>query len=228
MQTLTYHGHACFVLEGAGKRLIIDPFLTGNPTADIGVDGLPKVDAILVSHGHDDHLGDAIAIAKRDRATIVATYELAAFCEQQGATVHKMNVGGAHQFPFGKIKLVPALHTGTVDGDDGTHTATPCGFLVTLGGTTVYHTGDTGLTMEMQLLQGRVDVMLLPIGDNYTMGIEDAVRALGLVQPHMAIPMHYNTFDTIKADPEEFKRKVGNKSGVDVVVLAPGQSLKHS
>jgi len=225
MPSLTYHGHSCFVLEGDGRRLIIDPYLTGNPKADIGPDKLPKVDAVLLSHGHGDHLGDAIPIAKRDGAVIVAPYELAQFCAKQGAKTHGMNIGGAHQFPFGRVKLVPAFHGGAVEGDDGTHTTIACGLVVTLAGQNVYHTGDTGLTMEMKLLEGRVDVMLLPIGDNYTMGIEDAVRAVEFVKPHIAIPMHYNTFDVIRADPEEFKRQVGNKA--DVVVLTPGQSLKH-
>lgn len=226
MASLTYHGHSCFVLEGDGRRVIIDPFLTGNPLADIGPDKLPKVDAVLLSHGHDDHLGDAIPIAKRDGAVIVATYELASFCESKGAKVHKMNVGGAHQFPFGRVKLVPAFHSGSVDGDDGSYSGSPCGLVVTIGNQTVYHAGDTGLTMEMRLLEGRVDVMLVPIGDNYTMGIEDAVRAVEFVKPHIAVPMHYNTFDSIKVDPQEFKRQVGNRA--DVVVLSPGQSLKHS
>ena len=226
MPSLTYHGHSCFVLEGDGRRLIIDPFLTGNPKADIGPDKLPKVDAVLLSHGHQDHLGDAIPIAKRDGAVIVAANELANFCAKQGAKAHGMNVGGAHQFPFGRVKLVPAFHTGTVAGDDGTHTTTACGLFVTLAGQNVYHCGDTALTMEMKLLEGRVDVMLLPIGDNFTMGIEDAVRAVEFVKPHIAIPMHYNTWDVITADPEEFKRQVGTKA--DVVVLNPGQSLKHN
>ncbi|MBI1966351.1 MAG: metal-dependent hydrolase [Gemmatimonadetes bacterium] len=226
MLTLTFHGHACFVLEGDGRRVIIDPFLTGNPAADIGLDRLPKVDAVLLSHGHGDHLGDAIPIAKRDGATIVATFELATFCGTNGAIVHGMHIGGAHQFPFGRVKLVPAFHGGAVEGDDGSHTTNPCGLVVTLGGKTIYHTGDTALTLEMKLLEGRVDVMLVPIGDNYTMGVDDAVRAVEFVRPHIAIPMHYNTWDIIRADPEDFRRRVGNRA--DVVILAPGQSLKHS
>jgi L-ascorbate metabolism protein UlaG (beta-lactamase superfamily) len=204
MLTITFHGHACFVLEADGRRVVIDPFLTGNPVADIAVDRLPKVDAVLLSHGHGDHLGDAIPLALRDGATIVATFELAQFCRDRGAQVHAMHIGGAHAFPFGRVKLVPAFHG------------------VTLGGHTVYHCGDTGLTLEMQLLSGRVDVILVPIGDNYTMGIEDAARAVEFVQPRVAIPMHYNTFDVIKADPELFRRQVGSRA--QVVVLQPGQS----
>ncbi len=223
MLTLTFHGHACFVLEADGRRLIIDPFLTGNPAADLPVDRLPKMDAVLLSHGHGDHLGDAIPIAKRDGATIVATFELAKFCEARGATVHAMHIGGGHGFPFGHVKLVPAFHGGRVEGDPtGQFTTNPCGIVVALGGKTVYHCGDTGLTLEMQLLAGQVDVMLVPIGDNYTMGIADAVRAVEFVQPRTVIPMHYNTFEVIKADPEDFKRQVGRRA--QVVVLEPGQS----
>ena len=223
MLKITFHGHACFSLEADGRRVVIDPFLSGNPAADIPVAGLRKVDAVLLSHGHGDHLGDAIPIAKRDGATIVATAELARFCGQRGATVHAMHIGGAHEFRFGRVKLVPAFHGGGVEGDaTGQFTTNPCGVVVTMGGKAAYHCGDTGLTLEMQLLEGRVDVMLVPIGDNYTMGIEDAVRAVALVRPGTVIPMHYNTWDVIKADPELFKRQVGDRARV--VVLAPGQS----
>ncbi|HKW39784.1 MAG TPA: metal-dependent hydrolase [Gemmatimonadales bacterium] len=223
MLTLTFHGHACFVLEARGRRLIIDPFLTGNPAADIPLARLPKVDAVVLSHGHGDHLGDAIPIAQRDGATIVATAELARFCDQRGATVHAMHIGGAHEFPFGRVKLVPAFHGGAVEGDTtGQFTTNPCGVLVTMDGRSIYHCGDTGLTVEMQLLAGRVDAMLVPIGDNYTMGIEDAARAVEMVQPRTVIPMHYNTWDVIKADPMEFKQRVGK--GARVIVLAPGET----
>lgn len=224
MPKLTWHGHDCFVLEHGGKRIIFDPFLTGNPKADIAAAKVPKLDAILVTHGHGDHLGDAVPLAKRDRATVVAPYELANFCEAQGApTVHPMHIGGAHEFPFGKVKLVVALHGGMVEGDEsGRFTTFPCGYVVTVGGKSVYHTGDTALTMDMQLLEGRVDVMLVPIGDNFTMGIEDAARAVAFVKPAVAIPMHWGTFPVIEADPQAFKRAVGKQA--DVVVLQPGQT----
>ena len=213
------------MLERNGTRVIIDPFLTGNPAADIGPDKLPHLDAILLSHGHGDHLGDAVPLSQRHKATIVATYELAQFCADQGAISHGMHIGGAHEFPFGRVKLVPAFHGGRVDGDNtGKYTTNPAGIVVTLGGKTVYHTGDTGLTLEMQLLAGppRIDLMLVPIGDNFTMGIEDAVRAVEFVKPKSVIPMHYNTWDLIKADPQEFRRRVG--STASVTILKPGES----
>jgi len=200
-----------------GKRVVIDPFLTGNPAAVIGPDALPKLDAILLSHGHGDLLGDAIDLAKRDKATIVATAELAGFCGDKGAPAHGMNIGGAHQFPFGRVKLVPAFHGGSVAGE---HAA---GVLLDLGGKTAYHAGDTGLSLEMQLLEGRVDLMLVPIGDNYTMGVEDAVRAVDFVKPKIVIPMHYNTWDVIRADPRTFQRDVGSRA--EVRILAPGESF---
>jgi len=222
MPTFIYHGHACFELEGKAGRVIIDPFLTGNRLADIRPDQLLKVDAVLLTHGHGDHVGDGLDIARRHGALVVAPYELALFCRDRGCQVHPMHIGGSHDFTFGTVKLVVAFHGGKVEGDDtGKYTTFPCGFVVTLDGKRTYHTGDTALTLEMRLLQDQVDVMLVPIGGNFTMGVEDAARAVEFVRPKVAVPMHYNTFDVITADPDAFRRAVGTTASV--VVMKPGQ-----
>ena len=226
MATLTWHGHSCFTLEtDEGTRIMIDPWLDENPTADIKAKDVEKLDYILVSHGHFDHFADCVALAKRTDATVISTFELVSFCQEQGAkNGHGMNIGGAYVFDFGRVKLTPALHTGSISGDeDGTHTTDCSGFLISLnGGQRIYHAGDTALIMDMQLLRGSVDVAILPIGDNYTMGPEDAARAVEMIEPEVVIPMHYNTFPLIEQNPEGFRSLVGDHARVEV--LQPGGS----
>ena len=226
MATLTWHGHSCFTLEtDEGKRIMIDPWLDENPKSDIKTGDVEALDYILVSHGHFDHFADCVALAKKTGATVVSTFELVAFAQEKGAkNGHGMNIGGAYVFDFGRVKLTPALHTGSIAGDDGTHTTDCSGFLISLnGGQRLYHAGDTALIMDMQLLRGLVDVACLPIGDNFTMGPEDAVRAVEFIRPRTVVPMHYNTFPVIQQDPEAFRAKVGDLA--QVKVLKPGQSI---
>ena len=225
MATLTWHGHSCFLLEtDGGQRIMIDPWIDENPASDIKVKDIDALDYILVSHGHSDHFDDCIPLAKKTGATVVSTYELVSFVQSQGVEKgHGMNIGGAYVFDFGRVKLTPALHTGSISGDTGGHTTDCSGFLISLNeGQRLYHAGDTALIVDMQLLRGSVDVALLPIGDNYTMGPEDAARAVEMIEPEVVIPMHYNTFPLIEQNPEGFRQLVGDTARVEI--LQPGGS----
>lgn len=227
MPKLTFLGHAAFSLELSGAKLLIDPFLSGNPLAAAGPDDI-EADYVLLTHGHPDHLGDGIEIAKKNDATIVAPFELATHCETKGTTVHPMHIGGAFEFPFGRVKLTIAVHGSGFPTEQGIeYLGNPCGFLVTADGKTVYHAGDTGLFYDMKLIgeMNEIDIALLPIGDNFTMGIDDAVKATELLGARLSIPMHYDTFDLIKADPEAFVAKV-KKEGRDARVLKPGGNIE--
>jgi len=228
MTSITWHGHSCFTLvTDDGTRILFDPFLTDNPVAELGPDDVAEVDYILVSHGHFDHFADCIPIAKRTGATVVSTFELVSYCGTQGVeNGHGMNIGGGYRFPFGRVKLTPALHTGSIDGDEsGNFTTDCCGFLLDLNdGQRVYYSGDTALIKDMELLKGAVDVAILPIGDNYTMGPDDAARAVSFIKPETVIPVHYNTWELIAQDPEEFRGLVGDQA--EVVILEPGGSYE--
>lgn len=225
MPTIRYLGHSCFLVSEGKTSVLFDPFLTGNPKAACSAKDVHPT-AILVSHGHADHLGDAVNISKRTGAVIVAAYELAMHCQQQGATVHPMGIGGQRRFDWGTVKLTHAFHSSSVEAGGGfQYAGMPTGIVLTFAGRTIYFAGDTGLFGDMALIgrRHRPDLALLPIGDNFTMGIDDAVEATILIQPKAVIPMHYNTFDLIAVDPTQLQKKLADQA-VHCVVLHPGQS----
>lgn len=225
MATLTWFGHSAFLLETDGHKILFDPFITGNPLSPITAEQLHPT-YILVSHGHGDHLGDTISIAKRTKAIVIGPNELAVYCGMKGCISHPMHIGGSHIFPFGKVKLTIAHHGGGLEsGSSFIYLGSPCGFLVFIEGKTFYHAGDTALFLDMKLIgeMNAIDVALLPIGDNYTMGPDDALKAIEFLKPKKVIPMHYNTFEIIKQDVKAFAGKV---RGAEVIILEPGKSWK--
>ena len=226
MPKITYLGHSCMLLEGTKASIVIDPFLSGNPKSPITPKEV-KVEYVLITHGHGDHLGDGIEIAIANKATIVGPYELACYCEAKGAKVHPMHIGGSFHFPFGQVKLTIAHHgSAIVEEGQTTYLGNPCGFLVTLDDKTIYHAGDTGLFYDMKLIgeMNSIDCAMLPIGGNFTMDIEDAVKATELLNPGLVIPMHYDTFEVIQADPQQFIKKV-QALGKKGQILNIGESL---
>ncbi|HZL82376.1 MAG TPA: metal-dependent hydrolase [Candidatus Deferrimicrobium sp.] len=225
---LTYLGHSAFLITTPAGDILIDPFLSGNPSASISPDDVHPT-YILVTHGHSDHLGDTIAIAKRTGATVIGPAELITYLAGKGVSnVHPMHIGGNHVFPFGELFLTQALHGSSVT--DNGHlicTRNPCGFVVKTAERTIYHAGDTGVFLDMELI-GRLhplDIALLPIGGNFTMGIDDAIEAVKMLAPRTVIPMHYGTFPLISVDPQLFRTKVETSTSAHCVVLEPGQTF---
>ena len=205
---LKYFSHSAFQLTtNSGKRILIDPFLDGNPTSTIKAADV-HADYIILTHAHGDHIGDAFSIAKRCNSIFICVNELANYCISKGFNAHNMHIGGGYNFEFGRVKFTIAHHGSMTP--DNLYAGEPSGVIVSIDGINLYHTGDTGLFYDMKLIgeMTALDYMLLPIGDNFTMGITDAVKAVELANPKCAIPMHYNTFPVIAADPDEFKKKI--------------------
>lgn len=219
-------GHSAVFLETPSHKVLIDPFLTDNPAASLKADKA-QADFILVSHGHGDHLGDTIAIAQRTGATVITNFEISEWLAAQGLKkVHGQQHGGGFNHPFGRVKLTLALHGSMLP--DGSYGGNPAGFLIYLkDGKKIYHAGDTGLFGDMKLIgEEGIDLAILPIGDNYTMGPDDALRAVRLLQPKKVLPIHYNTWPIIAQDGLAWANRVQRETGTHVVVLKPGESME--
>jgi L-ascorbate metabolism protein UlaG (beta-lactamase superfamily) len=232
---IKFHGHSCFELSEGDARVLVDPFLKPNNPAAVATAEEVEPTHMVISHGHVDHIADAVGVATRTGAECVAIVEIANWLEEQGLEkVHDPNLGGTVRFDWGWVKLVPAWHTSTIAGSGeapysptpGTVTGTPAGLLISIGGVTVYHAGDTCLFGDMKLIAERnpVDVALLPIGGHYTMDRHDAVAAVDFIAAPTAIPMHYDTFPPIETDSGAFKADVESQTSSQAVLLKPGET----
>jgi L-ascorbate metabolism protein UlaG (beta-lactamase superfamily) len=220
----TFYGQATFMIETGGKKLLFDPFITPNPAAkDIDINSL-KPDYILISHGHGDHVADLLDIQKDSGAVVICIAEIAGWLETKGVkNAHGMNIGGGFNFDFGRVKMVNAIHSSTLP--DGSPGGNPAGFVVWAEGKTIYFAGDTALTYDMKLLADEnLDWAFLPIGDNYTMGPDDAIKASSFINCKNVIGMHYDTFPVIKINKEEVAKKFV-KAGINLKLPAIGESL---
>jgi len=219
----TWYGHAAAGLETGGYKLVIDPFLNGNPAASLSPEAV-EADFILISHGHGDHVGDAVAIAKRTGALVISVNEIAVWFGNQDIKSHGQHLGGGYKHPFGYLKLTLALHGSALP--DGSNGGNPCGFLLTTNdGKKVYLAQDTGLFGDMKLIgEEGIDLAVVPIGDNYTMGPDDALRAVKFLEPKVVIPIHYNTFDLLAQDANAWAARVEKETDTKAVILKPGES----
>lgn len=223
---ISYHGHSVVKIKTNTHTILIDPFITGNGQTDL-IASEEEVDVILLTHGHNDHFGDTVDLAKRNDATVITTFELAEYVESLGINVHAMGIGGAYDFEFGRVKFTQAYHSSSYTTEDGEiiYGGMPAGVLLMAQDKTIYHAGDTALFGDMKLIGERnnIDVAFLPIGDNFTMGPEDAAYAVQLIKPKIVVPVHYNTFPPIKQDPQVFKSLVET---AEVQVLKAGDYVQ--
>lgn len=224
---ITYYGHSCFGIEVNGKHLLFDPFITGNELAkNIDINSI-KCDYMLISHGHGDHVGDAVAIAKRTGAQVISCYEIVEWMKKQGVeNGHPMNIGGKWPFDFGYVKCVVAVHSSIMP--DGSYGGNPMGFIIESSAGNFYFAGDTALTYDMKLIgeyRSGLDFAILPIGGNFTMGVDNAVIAAEFIKCDKIIGMHYDTFGYIKIDQEEAKNKFA-RAGQQLMLMEIGQSIE--
>ncbi|MGJ7920434.1 metal-dependent hydrolase [Neobacillus sp. LXY-4] len=214
---ISYHGHSVVKIKTGEKVILIDPFITGNPATDLNASE-EKPDVIIVTHGHGDHLGDTIELAKRNQSLVIANFELSTYLSWQGVMTHGLSIGGAFKFDFGTVKLTPAFHgTGLVtENNEIIYLGMPAGVLLFIEGKTIYHAGDTGLFSDMKLIGERhpIDLAFLPIGDNFTMGPEDAALAAQFLQAKKVVPIHFNTFPPIVQDPKKYVELLDEGQGL--------------
>lgn len=222
---ITYYGHACFSVEISGKIIVFDPFISGNPLAkDIQLKNL-KADYILISHGHEDHTADAVELARQTNALVVSNFEICNWIQEKGINRnHAMNIGGHYMFDFGKLKCVNAIHSSSMP--DGSYGGNPMGFLLETHLGNLYYSGDTALTYDMKLIGDykRIDICMLPIGSNFTMGIDNAIIASEFVKCDKVIGMHYDTFPPIRIDHQEAKDKF-HSAGKELILMNIGETI---
>lgn len=226
MTKLTWLGHASWLIETDTHRVLLDPFLTDNPAATAKPDDFADVSHVLVSHGHFDHIGDVATIVKKAGAGLITNFEIANWFAQKHSLdgAIGMNLGGSTETEFGTVKYLPALHSSMLpDGSDG---GTPGGFLLTIGGSRIYFACDTALFSDMRLYAHRVDVAVLPIGDLFTMGVDDSIRAIELIEPKAVLPSHYNTWPPIEQDAQAWAERVENETQAAAVVLEVGGTFE--